>query len=124
MATILVIDDSATVIAAVEQCLGGAGYRVIHLESFIHLPQLLHTQPPDLIVLDLNMPHLSGLTFGEFIRKFQSREIPILINSSSGDAEVKAAVIHLKAAGAVKKGDPADLIRQVRATLAAQGGIQ
>lgn len=112
MARILVIDDSPTILLAVRQALAVEGHRVEGLDSFVELPGRLRDNPPDLIVLDLQIPYLPGVAFGRLIRKFQSRSIPIVIYSGQPIEEIEVAAKAIGAAGSVPKGHPPQLLRE------------
>ena len=86
---ILVVDDSPTVIHKVRRILEPKGFKVLTVKLLIELPQLLKKNPPDLIVLDLHMPALSGLRFANLIRTYQPYNIPIVIYSSRPLQEIK-----------------------------------
>ncbi len=83
MARILIVDDSPTVIAVTRTLLMMDGHQVETLTSFVELPKLLRYEPPDLIILDLNMPTMNGETFGQFIRKHEKRATRVLIYSAA-----------------------------------------
>jgi CheY-like chemotaxis protein len=106
MARILVIDDSDSAVLKVKDVLGRAGYEVEGLELIIHLPNLVRTDPPDLILLDLSMPALSGINVASFIRRYQSRPIPIVLYSSRDADELAEVAMELGAVGFVQKGEP------------------
>jgi DNA-binding NarL/FixJ family response regulator len=107
---VLVIDDSPSIITHIRQLLGAHGHTVESLELFVHLPDRLKHDPPDLIVLDLNMPALPGIAMGGLIKRYQPREIPIIVYSSQPRPELEAAARKLNAAGCVQKGDPPECL--------------
>jgi len=118
-ARILAIDDSKTIIAHLKGVLEPRGYRVDTLDMFIELPTLIKNDPPDLVILDLNMPTIPGIPLGGLIRKFQPHEIPIVVYSSQPRAELEEAAHALRAAAVVAKGETDDnLIKTVEAVLA------
>lgn len=112
MARILVIDDSPTVLLAVRQALGVEGHRVEALDSFVDLPGRLRDNPPDLIVLDLEIPYLPGLAFARLIQKYQLRSIPIVIYSGQPIQEIERAARTIGAAASVAKGQPLQILRE------------
>lgn len=111
MAKILVIDDSATVIRSVEAALVADGHVIESLTRFVELPSRIRQQPPDLILLDLEIPALSGVALGRYVRKYQTRPIPILIHSSRPEPELIQAALEVAATGFVVKGATPDHLR-------------
>jgi CheY-like chemotaxis protein len=108
-ARILAIDDSPSVIHHLRRILEGEGHVVETLGLLVELPQKLKNDPPDLIVLDLHMPALPGISFGGFIRKYQPHEIPIIIYSSRPRSELEDAAQKVQAVDFIEKGGP-DLV--------------
>ncbi len=118
MSRVLVIDDSQTTVKFVATALRTLGHETDTLSSFLELPRRLKTSPPDLIILDLNIPVLSGIPFGHLIRKYQDRPIPLVIYSSRPDSELERAARELGAVGFLRKGpDPGPLQRTVAEVL-------
>lgn len=122
MGRILVIDDSPTVVVALREALAPSGHEVETLEVFTDLAPAIRTRPPDLIVLDLEIPALSGLEMGRFVRRFEREHVPILIHSGRAETELREAAEALGAAGWVPKGlPPSELRRRVEAALQEEG---
>jgi DNA-binding response OmpR family regulator len=61
MATILVVDDDESMRALVRLHLANAGYEVTVAEDAMLAGRLLLESPPDLLVVDAEMPYLSGI---------------------------------------------------------------
>jgi CheY-like chemotaxis protein len=59
--TIMVVDDNPDIITIVRTILEGKGYSVLSATSGPELLNLLKTQKPDLIILDIMMPEMDGL---------------------------------------------------------------
>ena len=106
MARILVIDDSLSAVQKARTILEGAGHEVETLELLIYLPQAVKNDPPDLILLDLSMPALSGVNVAKFIRRYESSPIPIVLYSSRAMEELQETAQNLEAAGYVQKNEP------------------
>lgn len=113
MARILVIDDSMSAIQKARDILEKAGHMVENLDLLIYLPQTIEKNPPDLILLDLSMPALSGVNVASFIRRYQKEPIPIVLYSSRPVEEIKATAKTLEANGFVQKGEPDDMLVEV-----------
>jgi two-component system chemotaxis response regulator CheB len=80
MATrVLVVDDSAVVRQALGQILTRAGMAVVTASDPIIALEKIAQQRPDVIVLDIEMPRMDGLTF---LRKLMATDpIPVVICS-------------------------------------------
>ncbi len=59
--TVMVVDDNPDIITIVRTILEGKGYNVFSATSGPELLDLLKTQKPDLIILDIMMPEMDGL---------------------------------------------------------------
>ena len=60
MANVLVVDDDASLRELLRLHLAAAGYQVEVAEDAIAAGYLVLRRPPDLIICDVNMPHLDG----------------------------------------------------------------
>ena len=58
---ILIIEDDASVCELLFSCLNKSGYRVSATHSGEAALTQIEEDPPDLVVLDLNLPGMSGL---------------------------------------------------------------
>ncbi|WP_210270221.1 response regulator [Aureimonas sp. ME7] len=98
MKTILTVDDSRTMRQLLNGALSDAGFSVVQAEDGVHGLEVLEGCEPDVIVTDVNMPRMDGLTFIERLRADAGRRaIPILVLTTENDAAKKARA---KAAGA------------------------
>jgi len=80
--TILVVDDSRTVIAAFTKVLGQAGFQVITASNGEEGVAKAKSHLPDLILMDVVMPVLNGFQATRRIRKDEvTAHIPIIIVS-------------------------------------------
>ena len=102
---ILVVDDDFRVRDLWVEALKAAGYAAVGAEDGMVALELIRDLFPDLILLDLRMPRLSGGGFLDAIRGHPRwKEIPILIVSAFLDQEVQAeAEKGLRILGAVQK---------------------
>ena len=64
-------------------------------------------QPPDLILLDLNMPHMDGLAVLDAIRaEDETRDLPVVILTTSGESrDIRESYEHGASAYVVKPMD-------------------
>ena len=113
---ILVIDDDAKFLGAVRRLLTAAGFDIITSESALRLPQLVQREKPDLVLLDIEMPALTGEHVLEMAKLFEFlRDIPIVLHSAKSEEELQSLVSRSNAVGYIKKtGNPMSLVAQVR----------
>ncbi len=79
---ILVADDTATVRKIAARLLAAAGYDVLEAEDGRRALELVQNEHPDLILLDLLMPKMTGFDVLREIKKMgRIKETPILIMS-------------------------------------------
>ncbi len=94
--TILVIDDSEVNLELFRQFLTKAGYKDIHLHTDGHraLDQLSAISP-DLIILDLHMPHMDGLEFLERLGESLASDdhIPVMVVTADATSEAKTRAL-------------------------------
>jgi adenylate cyclase len=86
---ILVVDDSAEFRAVLCQTLEGAGYVATQAASAEEALRAIETNFPDLVLLDVNFPGMSGYQFCETVRlRFPDAFLPIIL--LSGDGQLSA----------------------------------
>jgi len=86
MARILLIEDEATLVAALSDILVEEGHRVIvATDGEVGLERLCHEQP-DLVLLDLMLPKLDGFRLCREARK-RGVETPVLMITARGQVE-------------------------------------
>lgn len=109
MSTVLVVDDSKTIIAALTRFLKTHGYGVVAADNFVAIPKLIEEQRPEAIVLDLNMPALTGEQIGKFLRRYgyQGR---LIIYSSEADSRLEKSAGDLGAHAWVSKNGPVEAL--------------
>lgn len=117
---ILVIDDDEKLLGAVRRLLTSAGMEAITSSSSLNLPKLVQREKPDLILLDIEMPTLSGEHVLDFTKLFDFlRATPIVLHSAKSEEELKALVERSSAVGYIKKtGNPLSLVSQIKGFLA------
>ena len=88
MKTITVIEDDISIGNLLEELLTKEGYRILRAYSGTEALMLLENHTPDLVLLDLMLPGLSG---EDILPKI--RNIPVIILSAKADAEHKAELL-------------------------------
>jgi two-component system, chemotaxis family, chemotaxis protein CheY len=88
--TILIVDDSNTMRKMVRATLGPAGFDVVEAQDGIEALNRLMGGGIDLVIADVNMPVMDGLTFTRQARSLDaSRGTPILILTTEAGREMK-----------------------------------
>lgn len=115
---ILVIDDDRTHLVTTQELLEEEGYEVLTQPSPFGATERIMVTKPDVVLLDVNMPALSGEALLPIIKgREQTRATPVIFYSSNDESALRAAAARLGAAGYACKGDlPA--LRRVLARLA------
>ncbi|MBZ5763455.1 response regulator [Rhizobium sp. VS19-DR104.2] len=118
-AKILTVDDSASIRMTTKISLSNAGYTVTEAVDGSDGLAKAKSGSFDLIITDLNMPVMDGLTMIEELRKLpEHMGVPIIFLTTESDADLKARA---KAAGATgwltKPFDPENLIKITRKVL-------
>jgi DNA-binding response OmpR family regulator len=101
---ILVIDDDARALTIAKRNLESAGYEVLVASSALKMPQIVQRERPDLVLLDVEMPALSGEHVLDLATLFDFlRLTPIVIHSAKSEEELKSLVARSQAKGYIKK---------------------
>ena len=116
MTRILVVDDEAHIRRAVERALTARGYEVDGAEDGADALDRAALAPPDLVILDLNMPGVDGLEVTRRLRAWSG--VPILILSVREEEPDKIAALDLGADDYLTKPfGVGELLARVRALL-------
>lgn len=113
--TIITVDDAATMRKMISFTLKGAGHEVIEAADGVEALKTLQTRAVDLVITDVNMPNMDGLSLVRALRQMpQYRLTPILVLTTEAGPEKKSEG---KAAGAtgwvVKPFNPERLVAAV-----------
>ena len=113
--TVLVVDDDAPLRALCCAALGEAGFRVLEAADGAEALELIARDRPDLILLDVMMPRLSGWAVAaELLAEPATGEIPIVFISGRREPADRLRAQELRASGYVTKPfDPAGLATTV-----------
>jgi DNA-binding response OmpR family regulator len=116
MATILVVDDEPNIREVVGLYLRRDGHTVVLAADGEEALRLHRASQPDLVVLDLMLPKISGL---EVCRRIQSeRQVPLIMLTAKGDEEDRIIGLGVGADDyLVKPFSPRELVARVAAVL-------
>ena len=113
---VLVVDDEPQILRVMRASLPIRGYEVLTATSGEDALNQLNKQVPDLVILDLAMPEMSGLEVCRRVREFSS--VPIIVLSAKGSESDKVAALDLGADDYVTKPFGMDeLLARARAVL-------
>ena len=77
---ILIVDDSPEILSVTDAILSSAGYETIAYTDGLIALQIMELLPPDLIILDVNMPQIDGYEMTKRIRSNSAWDLtPILL---------------------------------------------
>ena len=96
--TILVVDDALFITAVIEKNLTAIGYRVLVVHSAEEAMEVLKEHLPDLILLDVVMPGMSGFDMCRILRKNpRYNMIPIIMITGQGQEDDRLKGLELGA---------------------------
>ena len=115
---IFIVDDDSNILDAVETALRMAGFdNIIAIQDSRDVIRTMERRIPGLVLLDLNMPHITGIHLLKSIRKTWPR-IPVVV--FTGNIEVDTAVTCMKIGAMdyiLKPVDPVRLVKSVKQAL-------
>ena len=113
---VLAIDDSETMLNMVKQTLEMGGYEVVTAKDGKDGVAKYSESSPDIIITDINMPVMDGITLIGEIRKLNS-DIPIITLTTESEDQMKQKGFEAGANGwIVKPFRPAqflDIVKQI-----------
>ena len=121
-AKILVVDDDDTLRELLRMHLASAGYEVSTATDAISAGYLVLKHPPDLIISDINMPHMDGFVFVAALKSDPTLpHIPVIFLTSLEDGDARGK--ELGAVGYVTKPVRADQLLEMVAKHVPGGAI-
>lgn len=97
---ILVVDDEPEITRMLQVMLEHHGYEVRRAHGTAQGMHMLESEPPDLVLLDLMMPHLSGVELCAYIRRDpRTAKVPVIVYTAANNEQVVQSAME---AGATK----------------------
>ena len=113
---ILVVDDDRPGLKLISFLLREEGYVVSTAQDGQTALKVIQQKPPDLVILDVMMPHIDGFEVCRRIRKMA--KIPIIFLSAKGQVDDRVMGLNIGADDyLVKPFEPAELLARVEAVL-------
>jgi two-component system chemotaxis response regulator CheY len=101
---ILSVDDSASIRQMVRLTLQGAGYEVLEASDGCEAIERVKSAQVEMVVTDLNMPNMDGLTLIRQLRSMSSlRGMPIVFLTTESEDSKKQAAKNAGATGWITK---------------------
>lgn len=119
MASILLVDDSASMREMVSFTLTDAGHEVKEAEDGVEALQFAQGESVDLVITDVNMPNMDGITLTKKLRTLNGYKFtPILILTTETGTDKKHLGKEAGATGWIEKPfDPDNLLSTVNRVL-------
>jgi two-component system alkaline phosphatase synthesis response regulator PhoP len=119
--TILVVDDEASIRKIAQAYLEQAGFRVVCVASGDDALDHVETDPPDLILLDLNLPGMDGMEVAARMR--ERSDVFILMLTARAEEADRVAGLRIGADDYLTKPfSPRELVARVEAILRRRRG--
>lgn len=113
--TVLAVDDDKDILALVEYALRNEGYRVLSARDGSQALKMVREHAPDLIVMDVMMPEISGFAVLREIKEDQAtQDIPvIMLTAKDEESDILSGWLRGADLYMTKPFDPWELIANV-----------
>lgn len=92
MAKILIVDDAEFLRMRISKMLIGDGYEVIEAENGALAVEAYKTQKPDVVLMDITMPEMDGLTALKEIRAIDPKARVVMLTALGQESVVLEAI--------------------------------
>lgn len=118
--TVLMIEDNPNNARLMRRVLERGDFAVLHAEDGESALEMALTEPPDIILLDLGLPDVDGLTVAAFLKQTEAlRDIPLIIVTAWPSETARDVMAAYGCQGYIPKPiDTREFPRQVAAYLA------
>lgn len=115
---ILIVDDEASVVEVVSLYLRREGFRVRTARDGAEALLAIGAERPALIILDIMLPHIDGLSLMRRLRQNPASNVPVILLTARGQEADRIAGLDLGADDYVTKPfSPGELVSRVKAVL-------
>ena len=104
---VLVVDDDGMSLELVQRSLRGFGMEVTTTDSSLGVSNLIRRLEPDVVLLDVNIPALSGDAVLGLARRHAPERTKFVLFSSNDEAALRKTAAECRADGYVTKSTPA-----------------
>ena len=85
---ILAADDQPLILKSIGHKLKASGFEIVYAENGKEAIQQYNEHHPDLVIVDLNMPILSGFEVIHYIREIKKELTPIIVMSGNDEEDI------------------------------------
>ncbi len=111
---VMIIDDNEDVLQVTRELLEHEGFDVVIHQNGFGATSAIRANQPDLVLLDINMPALSGENLAPILRANEhTRRTPVLFYSSNDEDTLVECVARFGVAGYICKGNILELRTKV-----------
>ena len=101
---ILIVDDEPAIVRLLSLRLQVKGYEIIEAYDGFECVKIAIKEIPDLILLDIKMPHGGGIgAFEKLIQLEMTKKIPVIFMTAFPKLEIKNLVLKMGAKGCISK---------------------
>ena len=101
---ILIVDDEPGIVRLLGMRLKAKGYEIFEAYDGLQCLMVTKEEMPDLILLDIKMPKMSGIAaFEEILQLETTKVIPVLFMTAYPTTEIKDQVLKMGAKGCISK---------------------
>jgi UDP-3-O-acyl N-acetylglucosamine deacetylase len=108
---ILIVDDEKNIVSSLKGILSDEGYEVIETGDGVEALEIIQTDPPDLVLLDIWLPGMDGIEVLKTVKAYHP-EIEVLIMSGHGTIDTAVKATKLGAQDFIEKPFSLDRITQ------------
>jgi len=121
--TIAIVEDESNIVELIKYNLDREGYKTISANNGRKGLEMIKQELPDLVILDLMLPELDGLSVCKQLRSDpQTKSIPIIILTAKSEEADRVLGLEMGADDYVTKPfSPRELVARVRAVLRRSG---
>jgi two-component system OmpR family response regulator len=113
---VTIVEDDPDVRAVLARSLGANGYEVTALESGVGIEDVISSGQVDLVIIDIGLPDVDGLTITQQIRRYS--DVGIIIVSGRGDLADRVVGLEIGADDYITKPfEPREILARVRSVL-------
>ncbi len=121
---VVVIEDEPEMLDIIQINLEQAGYSVVSARDGVEGYAVLEAIEPDAVILDLNLPNMSGFRLARLLRRDPRwKRIPLIVATAFAFEEVEDLASEGVDGFVSKPFDPADLVTKLEYVLSKGGGV-